>query len=188
MEKKINYIEIARRIIDLESQAVAGLDSVLGPDFERTIQLMLECTGRIVVTGMGKAGHIARKVAATLSSTGTPAFFMHPSEGVHGDLGMITKNDLVLAFSHKGQTEEVLKLIPYLKHIGSPLVAITSNLESQLSKHADVSLIINITREACPLDLAPTASTTAMLVLGDTLALVLLEAHDFKSEDYALGN
>ncbi|MFA5864820.1 MAG: KpsF/GutQ family sugar-phosphate isomerase [Phycisphaerae bacterium] len=185
MNGKINYIEIARRIIDLEAQAVAGLTSVLGPEFERAIQMMLACEGRVVVTGMGKAGHIARKVAATLASTGTPAFFMHPSEGVHGDLGMIGKEDLALAFSHKGQTEEVLRIIPYLKHIGAPLIAVTSNPESELAKHADVSLVLSVKREACPLDLAPTASTTAMLALGDTLALVLLEAHGFKPEDYA---
>jgi arabinose-5-phosphate isomerase len=182
----IDLIEIAKRVIDMEAQAVAGLTSVLGPEFERAINLMLECKGRVVVTGMGKAGHIARKVAATLASTGTPAFFMHPSEGVHGDLGMITRDDLVLALSHKGQTEEVLRIIPYLKHIGSPLIAMTSNPDSELARHADVALILSVSREACPMNLAPTASTTAMLALGDTLALVLLEAHGFKPEDFAM--
>lgn len=182
----MDLIKIAKRVIDMEAQAVAGLTSVLGPDFERAINLMLECQGRVVVTGMGKAGHIAKKIAATLASTGTPAFFMHPSEGVHGDLGMITKDDLALAFSHKGQTEEVLRIIPYLKHIGAPLIAVTSNPDSELARHADVALILSVDREACPMNLAPTASTTAMLALGDTIALVLLEAHGFKPENFAM--
>ncbi len=182
----MNLIEIAKRVIETEAQAVAGLTSVLGPAFEKAIRLMQDCKGRVVVTGMGKAGHIAKKVAATLASTGTPAFFMHPSEGIHGDLGMITKDDVALAFSHKGQTEEVLRIIPYLKHTGVPLIGITSNADSELAKHADVALILSVSREACPLNLAPTASTTAMLALGDTLALVLLEANGFKAEDFAM--
>jgi len=177
---------IAKRVIEIETQAVAGLTSVLGPEFEKAIRLIQECKGRVVVTGMGKAGHIAKKIAATFASTGTPAFFLHPSEGVHGDLGMITKDDLVLAFSHKGQTEEVLRIIPYIKYVGAPLIAITSNAESELAKHSDVALILGVTREACPLNLAPTASTTAMLAMGDTIALVLLEANGFKAEDFAM--
>jgi len=185
-KENVNWIEAARRVIAMEAQAVSGLESVLGPSFERAIRLMLDCKGRVVVTGMGKAGHVARKVAATLASTGTPSFFLHPSEGIHGDLGMITGEDLAVAFSHKGQTEEVLRIIPYLKHIGAPLISITSNPESELAKHSDVSLVLNVPREACPLNLAPTASTTAMLALGDTLAMVLLEARGFAPEDFAL--
>jgi arabinose-5-phosphate isomerase len=148
--------------------------------------MMLDCKGRVVALGMGKAGLIARKVAATLASTGTPALFVNPAEAVHGDLGMITADDLALAFSNRGQTEEILRIIPYLKHIGAGLIAVTGNAQSELARHAEVALILNIEQEACPLNLAPTASTTAMLALGDTLALVLLEARGFGPDDYAL--
>jgi arabinose-5-phosphate isomerase len=187
--RKYGFMDIfasAKRVIDMETEAVAGLHSVIGPDFERAIQLMLECKGRVVATGMGKAGLIAKKVAATLASTGTPSFFMHPAEAIHGDLGMITADDLALMFSHMGQTEEVLRIIPYFKHLKVPMIAVTSNPKSELARHSDVALILPIKREACPLDLAPTSSTTAMLALGDTLALVLLEAHGFEQKDYAL--
>ena len=184
-KKAINIFDSAKRVIELEARAVAGLTSVLDAAFERAVNMMLNCEGRIVTTGMGKAGHVARKVAATLASTGTPAFFVHPAEAVHGDVGMITSQDIALTFSHKGQTEEVLQIIPYLKHVNTPIIAITSNRESELAAQADIRLILNIKQEACPLNLAPTASTTAMLALGDTLALVLLEARGFQSEDYA---
>lgn len=176
----------ARRVIELETQAVASLTAVLDEKFERAIELMLACRGRVVATGMGKAGHVARKVAATLASTGTPAFFLNPADAVHGDLGMVTSDDVAIAYSHQGQTEEVLRVIPYLKHIGAPLIAITSNPQSELARCADTALILPIKEEACPLGLAPTSSTTAMLALGDTLALVLLEARGFQPEDYAL--
>ncbi|MFW5697241.1 MAG: KpsF/GutQ family sugar-phosphate isomerase [Fimbriimonadaceae bacterium] len=166
-------------------QAVKDLERTLGPDFERAVDLALKAEGRVVTSGMGKAGLIARKVAATMSSTGTPAVFVHPAEGVHGDLGMIAPGDVVLAFSHRGQTEEVLRIIPYIKYYKVPLVAVTSNPESELAKAADVVLIIHVEKEACPMNLAPTTSTTAMLALGDTLALVLLEARGFGPEDYA---
>jgi arabinose-5-phosphate isomerase len=182
----MDLISSAKRVIDIETEAVACLHSVLGPEFERAINLILNCKGRVVTTGMGKAGHIARKISATLASTGTPSFFMHPAEAIHGDLGMITSHDVGLFLSHQGQTEEVLRIIPYFKHLNIPLIAMTSNSDSELAKHADVSLILPIKHEACPLDLAPTASTTAMLAMGDTLALVLLEAHGFKQSDYAL--
>ena len=182
----MNLIERARDFIRIEAAAVAGLESVLGEDFERAVGLLLECRGRIVTTGMGKAGLIARKVAATLASTGTPALFVHPAEAIHGDLGMITAQDVVVAFSHQGQTEELLRLMPYIKHIQAPLVCVTSNPESELARYSDVRLILCIEKEACPLNLAPTASTTAMLALGDTLALVTLEARGFKPEDYAI--
>lgn len=184
--RKPDLIAVARRVITQEAEAVAGLESVLGPEFEKTIELMLACQGRVVTTGMGKAGLIARKVAATLASTGTPSFYVHPGEAVHGDLGMITREDLALAFSYQGQTEEVLRIIPFLKHIGAPLVAVTSNPESELCRDSDVALVLNIKQEACPLNLAPTSSTTAMLALGDALALALLEARGFGPEDFAL--
>ncbi|MCL5269966.1 MAG: KpsF/GutQ family sugar-phosphate isomerase [bacterium] len=180
-----NYLDCARRVIAIEREAVACLEGVLGPEFERAIDLILACKGRVITTGMGKAGHIARKVAATLASTGTPSFFVHPAEGVHGDLGMITAADVTLAFSHKGQTEEVLRLIPFLNYYQVPLIAVTSDPQSELARHAQVRLIIPIRQEACPLNLAPTASTTAMVALGDTIAMVLLEARGFKPEDYA---
>lgn len=182
----MNLIECARRVIRMEAEAVAGLESTLGPEFENVIHLMLECKGRVVTSGMGKAGLIARKVAATLASTGAPSVFVHPAEAVHGDLGMITGDDVVLAFSYRGETEEVLRVIPYVKHVGAPLVAVTSNPDSELARHSDLSLLVHIEREACPMNLAPTSSTTAMLALGDTLALVLLEARGFQPEDYAL--
>jgi arabinose-5-phosphate isomerase len=182
----LNLLQRARRVIRLEAEAVAGLDSSLGPGFERAIELLLSIRGRVVTTGMGKAGLIARKICATLSSTGTPSVFLHPSEAIHGDLGMVTRDDVVLAFSNSGQTEEILRLLPSFKHIGAPLISITSVATSDLARHSDVALIIHIEREACPLNLAPTSSTTAMLALGDTLALVLLEARGFGPEDYAI--
>ena len=182
----MNFLEKAQQIIDLETEAVAGLKSVLNADFEKAIELILNCKARVVTTGMGKAGHIARKVAATMASTGTPAFFMHPAEGIHGDLGMITEDDVVLAFSHAGQSEEVVRILPSIKFRNIPLIGITSRAESDLARTADVSLIYTIKREACPLNLAPTSSTTAMLALGDTLAMVLLEARGFASEEYAM--
>lgn len=182
----MDRLERARHFINLEAKAVSDLSSVLDENFQRAVDLMLHCQGRVITTGMGKAGLIARKVAATLASTGTPAAFMHPAEGVHGDLGMITRQDVVVALSHKGQTEEVLRIIPYFKHLQVPLIAMTSNGESQLARHADITLKLKIEKEACPLNLAPTSSTTAMLALGDTLALVLLESRGFQPEDYAV--
>lgn len=183
--KTVDRLAAARRVIEAETQAVKDLERTLGPDFERATDLALKAEGRVVTSGMGKAGLIARKVAATMSSTGTPSVFVHPAEGVHGDLGMIAPGDVVLAFSHRGQTEEVLRIIPYIKYYKVPLVAVTSNPESELAKAADVALILHVEKEACPMNLAPTSSTTAMLALGDTLALVLLEARGFGPEDYA---
>ncbi len=184
--KKINLMERARRVIQLESQAILSLESLLDEQFEKAIKLILETKGRVVTTGMGKAGIIAHKASATLASTGTPAVFVHPAEAVHGDLGMITPDDLVITYSNSGQTEENLRLLPYLKHFDIPTIAITSNGNSDLAKHSTVSLVLKISEEACPLNLAPTSSTTAMLVLSDTLALVTLEARGFRPEDYAL--
>ncbi len=176
----------ARRVVDLEAAAVHSLAEIIDDRFLTAVDLMLKCPGRVVATGMGKAGLIARKVAATLSSTGTPAFYMHPGEGVHGDLGMITGQDVVVAFSNAGETEEVLRILPYLKHFEVPLIGITSNGDSTLAKNSDVALVVTSKGEACPMNLAPTSSTTAMLVLGDALAIVLLEARGFQPEDYAL--
>jgi arabinose-5-phosphate isomerase len=180
-----NILSRALHFIEIEANAVASLKETIAENFEQAIQTLLQCQGRVITTGMGKAGLIARKVAATLSSTGTPSLFVHPAEGIHGDLGMITASDVVIAFSHQGQTEEVLRILPYIKYIQAPLIAITSNGDSELARHADVALILRVKREACPMNLAPTASTTAMVALGDTLALVLLEARGFTEEDYA---
>lgn len=182
----MNIPERARAFLRMEADAVLAVEAVLDGRFEQALGLLHQCTGRVVTTGMGKAGLIARKIASTLASTGTPSLFLHPAEAIHGDLGMVTGQDVVVAFSHKGQTEEVLRVIPYFKHVGAPLIAVTSNQESELARHADVALVIPIEREACPLNLAPTSSTTAMLALGDTLALTLLEARGFSQEDFAL--
>ncbi|MEN6626357.1 MAG: KpsF/GutQ family sugar-phosphate isomerase [Candidatus Sumerlaeia bacterium] len=184
--KQQSWIERACAFIDIEAEAVARLKEILDANFERAVELLLACQGRVITTGMGKAGLIARKAAATFASTGTPAIFVHPGESLHGDLGMITSTDLVLAFSYRGQTEEVLRMIPYIRYIKAPIIAITSNCDSELASQADVTLIPKIEREACPLNLTPTASTTAMLALADTMALTLLEARGFKPEDFAL--
>jgi arabinose-5-phosphate isomerase len=186
MTEDQRLLDRAREIISMEAEAVSGLTSVVGEGFLRAVHLMLNCRGRVITSGMGKAGLIGRKIAATLASTGTPSFFVHPGEAIHGDLGMITPDDVVIALSHRGQTEEVLRIIPYLKHVGAPLIAVTSNPESELAKASDVALIIKVEREACSLNLAPTSSTTAMLALGDALAVVLLDARGFGPDDYAL--
>ncbi|GHA91206.1 KpsF/GutQ family sugar-phosphate isomerase [Modicisalibacter luteus] len=178
----------ARRTLDLEQQAVAALAAKLSEDFDDACRLILACQGRVVVTGMGKSGHIARKIAATLASTGTPAFFVHPGEASHGDLGMITSRDVVLALSNSGETSEVTALLPLLKRMGTPLVSMTGRPGSTLARHAEAHLDAGVAREACPLDLAPTSSTTAALALGDALAVALLEARGFTAEEFALSH
>lgn len=178
----------ARRTLRLEQQAIEALAAKLGTDFDRACELMLACQGRVIVTGMGKSGHIAGKIAATLASTGTPAFFVHPGEASHGDLGMITPSDVVLALSNSGETSEVTALLPLLKRMGTPLISMTGRPGSTLATHADVHLDAGVEREACPLDLAPTSSTTAALALGDALAVALLEARGFTAEDFALSH
>ncbi|MCC5883544.1 MAG: KpsF/GutQ family sugar-phosphate isomerase [Halomonas sp.] len=178
----------ARRTLLIEEQAVASLTERLDGHFDHACELMLACKGRVVVTGMGKSGHIAGKIAATLASTGTPAFFVHPGEASHGDLGMITPGDVVLALSNSGETAEVTALLPLLKRIGTPLISMTGRPGSTLARHADAHLDAGVEREACPLDLAPTASTTAALALGDALAVALLEARGFTAEDFALSH
>jgi arabinose-5-phosphate isomerase len=170
----------------MEAAAIRGLLPQLDERFDRAVALLRACTGRVVCTGMGKSGLILKKIAATLASTGTPAFFLHPAEAVHGDLGMIVPGDVVLAASYSGSTEELLRLVETLKRLGIPLVVMTANEGSPLARHADLHLPVAIDREACPLNLAPTASTTATLALGDALAMALLEARGFTREDFAL--
>lgn len=173
----------------MESSAVAALaDRLDGSGFVAACQMVLTITGRVIVTGMGKSGHIANKIAATLASTGTPAFYVHPAEASHGDMGMITRNDLVVALSNSGKTPEVLTLLPLLKRLGVPLISITGDPESTLAMQADANLDARVASEACPLDLAPTSSTTAALALGDALAIALLEARGFTAEDFAFSH
>ena len=172
--------------INAEAAAVQHLVEQLTDDFEKAVQAILACKGKVIVTGMGKSGLIGKKIAATLASTGTPAFFMHPGEAYHGDLGMIESKDIVLAIANSGQTDEVLKLIPFLQYNKNVVIAMTGNPESTLAKHAHYHLNIGVEREACPLDLAPTSSTTATLVMGDALAIALINERHFKAEDYAV--
>ncbi|TAG35934.1 MAG: KpsF/GutQ family sugar-phosphate isomerase [Polaromonas sp.] len=176
---------LARKTFEIEAAAVLGLASRVGPEFARAVHIVLTCRGRVVVMGMGKSGHIGRKVAATLASTGTPAMFVHPAEASHGDLGMITPADVVLAISNSGESAELTAILPMLSRQGVPLVAITGGLQSTLARHAQVTLDSSVAQEACPLNLAPTASTTAQLALGDALAVALLDARGFRPEDFA---
>ena len=176
---------LARKVLKVESQAVQKLMGRINRDFERALDLMERCTGRIVVTGMGKPGFIGRKIAATFASTGTPSLFLHPAEAVHGDLGMVTKQDVVLAISNSGETEEITKLLSTIKKIGSRLIALTGNVKSTLAKNSDVVLNIGLEKEACPWNLAPTASTTASLAMGDALAVCLAKRKGFREEDFA---
>ncbi len=181
-------LDRARQVIRIEADAVRQLEAQLDESFVSACQAILACNGRVIVIGMGKSGHIGHKIAATLASTGTPAFFVHPAEASHGDLGMLTPADVVLALSHSGETAELLTILPLIKRLGIPLISLTGNQDSTLAKQADISLTLNISREACPLDLAPTASTTAALVMGDALAVVLLQARGFTPEDFALSH
>jgi arabinose-5-phosphate isomerase len=178
-------LALAARVLDIESRAIEALKGRLGDEFLAACELCLQTTGRVVVSGMGKSGHISNKIAATLASTGTPAFFMHPAEASHGDLGMITAQDLLLAISYSGETSEILTILPTIKRLGTPLLSITGNPRSTLAREADVHLDISVAEEACPLQLAPTASTTAMLAMGDALAVALLEKRGFTAEDFA---
>jgi len=171
--------ELAREVLRIEAEAIQQLTERVGSEFERAVRLLLDCKGHVVVTGMGKSGAIGRKIAATLSSTGTPALFLHPAEGVHGDLGAITSRDLVLALSYSGETEELLSILPAIKRLGVPLIVMTGNSKSTLARAADVVLDVSVEREACPLNLAPTASAAAMLAMGDALALAAMKARRF---------
>ncbi len=178
-------LSLARRVFRIEADAIIALGERLGTDFVSAVELVLHCPGRVIVTGIGKSGHIARKIAATLASTGTPAYFVHAAEAAHGDLGMITPDDLVIALSNSGSSEEVLTIVPLVKRQGARLVAITGRPGSPLALAADAHLDATVAEEACPLNLAPTASTTAALALGDALAVCLLDARGFGAEDFA---
>ena len=178
-------IDSGRRVLRIETQALEALQARIGPDFAQACRLLLACRGRVVCTGMGKSGHIATKIAATLASTGTPAFFLHPGEASHGDLGMVTDADVVLALSNSGESEELLTIVPALKRLGNVMIAMTGRPSSGLARHADVHLDVSVPEEACPLGLAPTSSTTAALAMGDALAVALLEARGFTAEDFA---
>jgi arabinose-5-phosphate isomerase len=178
-------IRLAHETLDIEAAALLGLKARLDEGFARAVAMMLEVRGRVVVMGMGKSGHIGRKISATLASTGTPAMFVHPAEASHGDLGMIKTVDLVLAISNSGESDELVAILPVLKRLNVPVIAITGGVSSTLARHADVTLDSSVEKEACPLNLAPTASTTAQLALGDALAVALLDARGFKAEDFA---
>ncbi len=181
-------IRAGKRTIAMEAEAVARLEERIGDDFLRACDLILACQGRTIVTGMGKSGHVGRKIAATLASTGTPAFFVHPGEASHGDLGMITPGDVVIAISSSGTTAEVITLLPLIKRMNNALISMTANPASPLAQAAETNLDISVTSEACPLNLAPTTSTTATLAMGDALAVALLEARGFSAEDFAFSH
>lgn len=185
---KQSFRQLAERVIDIETAAVSGLKRFLNDDFEQACELLLNCRGRVIVIGMGKSGHIGGKIAATLASTGTPAFFVHPGEASHGDLGMITEHDVVVAISNSGETGELLAIAPLIKRRGVKLVSMTGNPKSTLAEIADVHVCIAVEQEACPLGLAPTSSTTATLVMGDALAVALLNARGFTADDFAMSH
>jgi arabinose-5-phosphate isomerase len=178
-------LRLAHETLDTEAAAILGLKARVNQGFAQTVQLMLNVRGRVVVMGMGKSGHVGRKIAATLASTGTPAMFVHPAEASHGDLGMIKRIDIVLAVSNSGEVDEFIAILPFLRRLGVPLVAMTGGLQSTLARHADTVLDSGVEKEACPLNLAPTASTTAQMALGDALAVALLDARGFRPEDFA---
>ena len=178
-------VAMGRQVLEIEAAAVAALARRLGSEFRAAVALILESRGRVVVSGIGKSGHIARKLAATFASTGTPAYFVHAAEAVHGDLGMITRDDVLIAISNSGENDELLTIVPLVKRLGGKLIAITGNETSSLAQEADIHLDARVDQEACPLNLAPTASTTAALALGDALAVALLDARGFGAEDFA---
>ncbi len=188
MSQSSDPIKSAQRTIRLELEAVKGLLAQIDADFVRACELILSSKGRVVVVGMGKSGHIGNKIAATLASTGTTAFFVHPAEASHGDMGMITRDDIILALSNSGSTHEIITLLPLIKRLGIQLISLTGNPSSALAKAADVNLNVHVEHEACPLNLAPTSSTTAALVMGDALAVALLEARGFTAEDFAFSH
>jgi len=178
-------LDIARQVLDTEARAILGLIAQLNGDFSKAVSLLHACTGRVIVSGMGKSGIISHKIAATLSSTGTSAFFLHPAEAIHGDLGAVRAEDVVLALSHSGETEELIRLVEAIRRIGAKLIALTGNLQSTLGLAADIALSCHVAAEACPLNLAPSASTTAALALGDALALALSQRKGFRAEEFA---
>ena len=182
---RASALQLAREVITIEAQSVAALGDRIDATFSRAVELLLACRGRVVVSGLGKSGHIARKIAATLASTGTPALFVHAAEAAHGDLGMVTRDDVFIAMSYSGESDELLTIVPLIKREGTPMIAITGKPASTLAKYADVHLDCHVDKEACPLNLAPTSSTTAMLALGDALAVACLDARGFGAEDFA---
>ncbi len=182
----MGVIEEARRVLRVEASAILDLAERIDEEFEKTADLLFHCRGKVVLMGMGKSGLVARKIAATFASTGTPSFFLHPAEGLNGDFGMLAKEDMVIAISYSGETRELLEMLPLIKRYGNRLVTLTGNLKSALARAGDVSLDIHVAEEACPLGLAPTASTTATLAMGDALAVALMEKRGFKKEDFAL--
>lgn len=185
MSDAVSGLELARKVLRTEAAAILGLVDRIDGDFERAVQLLYDCRGRVIVTGMGKSGLICRKIAATLSSTGTSAWFLHPAEAIHGDLGAIREDDVVIALSHSGETEELLRLLESIRRIGARLIALTGHAASTLARAADVTLDCGIAEEACPMNLVPTASTTAALAMGDALAMTLLVRKGFREEDFA---
>ena len=186
-ERNVDKIkESAIETLEIEAEAVQKLKSRIDDEFEAAVQCILDCTARVVVTGMGKSGHIGRKIAATLASTGTPSFFMHPAEAFHGDLGMVTENDVVIAISNSGESSEIVNILPIIRRIGAKIIAMSGRRESQLGKNSDYFIDIGVEKEACPLGLAPTASTTATLAMGDAMAVALMSVRNFTSQDFAL--
>jgi len=188
MMATLNFIEQGLRVLDVERQALSDIAQYVDENFHNACQLMYDCEGRIIVIGMGKSGHIGNKIAATLASTGSPAFFVHPGEASHGDLGMITKNDVVMLISNSGETSEVLNIIPVLKRLGAKMISMTGNTQSTMATLANVHVCIKVEKEACSLGLAPTSSTTATLAMGDAMAVALLEARGFTADDFALSH
>lgn len=184
-DRSNNALAMGRRVLEIEAAAVAALAQRLGDEFKLAVELILATHGRVIVSGLGKSGHVARKIAATLASTGTPAYFVHAAEAVHGDLGMITRDDVLIALSNSGENDELLTIVPLVKRLGGRLIAITGNAASSLAQAADVHLDARVDQEACPLNLAPTASTTAALALGDALAVALLDTRGFGEKDFA---
>ncbi|CAM3675912.1 D-arabinose 5-phosphate isomerase [Rouxiella silvae] len=186
--KTFNFIDVGKQVLLTEREGLEQLDQYINDDFSRACEMMFHCSGKIVVMGMGKSGHVGRKMAATFASTGTPAFFVHPGEASHGDLGMVSKQDVVILISNSGESHEILALIPVLKRLDIRLICLTANPESSMGKAANVHICVKVPQEACPLGLAPTTSTTAVMVMGDALAVALLEARGFTAEDFALSH
>ncbi len=178
-------VEQGKRVLEIEARAIGGLIERLDHRFSQAVDLLYGCAGKVVVSGMGKSGLIGQKIAATLASTGTPAFFLHPAEGIHGDLGMLARRDVLIALSNSGETDELIKLLPFVKRINIPVIALTGRVQSTLAKNSEVVLDVSVNEEACPMGLAPTASTTAALAMGDALAIALLQKRGFKEEDFA---
>ena len=182
---KLGTLELARKVLTIEAREIEALAKRLDTSFDAAVQLILQCKGRVVVSGMGKSGHVGNKIAATFASTGTPAFFMHPAEASHGDLGMITADDVVIALSNSGESDEILNILPTIKRLGAKVISITGGANSTLAKESHIHLSAEVSQEACPLGLSPTASTTAALALGDALAVCVLDCRDFSAEDFA---